>query len=98
MTNNKKRKYALFIHDNKVVSNFNVPIGELPFPTARMLNYLLRRLEDENFFNKLLLQAANPDYPDLAKLRLLRVLLVTGVAGLVCHGLLAAVAPGIGRT
>src|SRR5439155_10318416 len=33
----KKRKHALFIVENKVVTNFDVPIGELPFPTRRMI-------------------------------------------------------------
>ena len=79
LTDNKKRKHALFIVDNKVVTNFNVPIGELPFPTRRMVNDLLRGLEEENFFNRLLDE-------ELPWSKRIRAVAAVALIGLVLYG------------
>jgi hypothetical protein len=55
LTDNKQRKQCLFIEENQVMPDFAVPLGELPLPTARIINDLMRGLEEENFFNRLIL-------------------------------------------
>ncbi len=68
------REYALFIHDGKVIDNFGLPLkrfGSIPIPPIQVVNRILRGLEDENFFNRLLLE-------HVGKEALLRVLLFVG--------------------
>ncbi len=49
-----KKKYALFVEDGRIVSQFDVGLTvPIPFPT-QAVNRLLRGLENENFFNRLL--------------------------------------------
>jgi hypothetical protein len=83
----KKRKYVLFLHDNKVIDNFDVPLGMPPMPTTRIVNNLLRVLEEENFFNLLLLDILDRNDPARGKLKVLRALLVAAVVGLAFYGL-----------
>ncbi len=59
-TNNKRRRTkALFVFDGEIVKSFDVnlspPIPPLPMPTVKLINRLLRGLEDERFFHHLLL-------------------------------------------
>jgi hypothetical protein len=82
----KKRKRVLFLHDGKVVDDFDVWVDELPPMTSRMINNLIRDLEDENFFNLLALDVADRDDPDRAKVKLLRVLLLAGLVLLTGYG------------
>lgn len=86
LTNGEKRKYALFLHENKVIDNFDVPIGDFPMPTSRIINNLLRQLEEENFFNQLLLETADKNDPGMGKLKLQRALLIAAVLGLLAYG------------
>jgi hypothetical protein len=68
------REYALFIHDGKVIDNFALPFkrfGSVPIPPIQVVNRVLRGLEDENFFNRLLLE-------NVGKEVLLRGLLFVG--------------------
>jgi hypothetical protein len=83
-----KRKYALFLCENEIIDNFNVPIGDLPMPTSRIINNLLRKLEEENFFNQLLLETVDRHDQVNAKLKILRILLLIGVVGLAGYGLM----------
>lgn len=58
LSNDGQRKYVLFYHEGKLQKQLDVPLTippTLPIPTAEMINKLLRGLENENFFNKLLL-------------------------------------------
>jgi hypothetical protein len=81
LSNNKQRKYCLFLEENQVFADFTVPIGEPPLPTARIVNDLLRGLEEENFFNRLLLENV-PKRP-----LLLRAVLLVALIGLTIFGL-----------
>jgi hypothetical protein len=52
-----KRKYALFVEDGRIAQEFDVRLTVLPpipMPPTQVLNRLLRGLENENFFNRLL--------------------------------------------
>jgi len=80
LTNDKKRAFCLFLEENQVITDFNVPIGEPPMPTARIFNDLLRGLEEENFFNRLLLA-------NLPKRSIQRWLLALALVGLAMFGL-----------
>jgi len=52
-----KRQYALFVEDGRIADEFDVGLTVLPpmrMPPTQVLNRLLRGLEDENIFNRLL--------------------------------------------
>ncbi|MBM4069480.1 MAG: hypothetical protein FJ271_11100 [Planctomycetes bacterium] len=53
---NGPRKHAFFLDEGKVRQSFDVPLTmPIPrFPTVQLLNGLLRGLEDEGFFNRVL--------------------------------------------
>jgi hypothetical protein len=74
----KQRKFALYVFEGEVVTNFDVPLIDLPVPTRQMLNHLLRDMEEENFFN---------DFIAAEKPSVLRIALVLGVALLGLYGL-----------
>jgi hypothetical protein len=68
------REYALFIHDGKMIDNFALPLkrfDSVPIPPIQVVNRVLRGLEDENFFNRVLIE-------NVGKEVLLRVLLFVG--------------------
>src|SRR5205085_12120996 len=51
-----KREYALFIEEGDVVPNFKLPLskfGPVPVPSLHVINRMIRGLEKENFFNRL---------------------------------------------
>jgi hypothetical protein len=79
LTDNKQRKYCLFVKDNQTVAKFDVPLLMPPMPTSRMINDLLRALEEENFFNRIILD-------HISKNRILRVLMALSLIGLVIYG------------
>src|SRR5262249_41022016 len=59
LSDNGRRKQILFVEEGRVVSDFDVPLTELPplpVPPAEIVNKLVRKLEDENFLNRALLQ------------------------------------------
>jgi len=80
LTGGKQRKCCLFVEENQVVGSFDVPLGEVPMPTARMINELLRGLEEENFFNQWLLAA-------VSKETILRWLLGAGLVAMTFLGI-----------
>jgi hypothetical protein len=55
----RRRTKALFVFEGEIVQSFEVnlspPIPPIPMPTAKLINRLLRGLEDERFFHHLLL-------------------------------------------
>lgn len=54
---NGKRKYALMIHDGKVIDSFDLPLTGLPpvpIPPVRVINRLLRELENEGIVHRFL--------------------------------------------
>jgi hypothetical protein len=50
-----KRKYALLVEEGRVLKSFDVPLVQLPLPPLKAISGIVRGLEDENFFNRLLL-------------------------------------------
>jgi hypothetical protein len=80
LTDNKQRKYCLFIEENQVMPDFAVPLGDLPLPTARIINDLMRGLQEENFFNRLLLE-------NVGKQAILRVVLALTLFSITILGL-----------
>ena len=56
--NGQKRSRALFIVNGNIITDFNMnlepPPPKLPMPTVSMLNRLIRGLEDEDFFHRVL--------------------------------------------
>jgi hypothetical protein len=66
-----RRKYALLVEDGRVVGSFDVPLMQLPLPPLRAISGILRGLEEENFFNKLVTD-------NVPKERLLRYLFLGG--------------------
>jgi hypothetical protein len=79
LTNDKQRRHCLFVEENQVFTDFSVPIGEPPMPTAKLINDLLRGWEEENFFNRLLLENVRKD-------TIQKWLLATAVIGLAVFG------------
>jgi hypothetical protein len=76
----KKRKHCLFVDERgKIITKFDVPLAALPLPTLRQVNQLLRNLEQENFFNRMLLDHV-PRY------RVLRIALAICLVGLTVYG------------
>jgi len=60
MTEGGKRKHVLFVEESKVQASFQVPLTKLPpppLPRAEILDRLLHGLEQENLFNRLLLES-----------------------------------------
>jgi len=54
---NGKRKYALVIHDGKVIESFGLPLTGLPpvpIPPVRVINRMLHELEKEKIVNRFL--------------------------------------------
>jgi hypothetical protein len=91
LTENGKRKRVLLLDEGEVVQSFVVPPGEvpgmtpkqlnrLPVPSAEVVNHLVRAWEDENIFNRLLLE-------HVPLSRILRGLVVALTALLVGYGL-----------
>jgi hypothetical protein len=91
-----KRKHALFVEEDKVFTSFNVPLTEIPappLPPVEKLNRRLRQLEEENFFNKILLRVLGPkdiDDPDLrmqrARERLVMWVILAATGLLILYG------------
>jgi hypothetical protein len=79
LTDSKERKYCLFVRDNQAVTKFDVPLLVPPMPTSRMINDFLRALEEENFFNRAVVD-------NIAKYRILRVLMTLALIGLAIYG------------
>jgi hypothetical protein len=73
------RKYALLVEEGKVVARFGLPLtrpGPMRLPKLQVFNRMLRGLEMENRFNRLLLDT-------IGKPRILRGLLLAGTVLLV---------------
>ena len=75
-----KRKYALLIEEGRVMKSFDVPLAQLPLPPLKAISGIVRGLEDENFFNRLLLD-------NVPRARLLRYLFLGASGLLLFYGL-----------
>lgn len=78
-----QRKRVLFVEDGQVHSNFTVPLTEkmpLPLPPTRVMNDLLRGLEEENQFNRFLLEG-------LGRSRIVQIVFVLLSVALIGYGL-----------
>ncbi len=74
------RKDALFLENGNVAREFDFGLSgpaRLPLPPTQVLNRLVRGLEDENFFNKLLLRSFTRDGLLRTGLLLLSVILAS---------------------
>ncbi len=69
LTDQGKRKHVLFVEDGEVLTGLNVPLTRVPVPPLKVVNRALRAMEEENLFNRLLLD-------NVGRERVLRVLLV----------------------
>jgi hypothetical protein len=77
-----KRKYALMIHDRRVIDSFDLPLTappQLPLPPVQVINRMLRELEDEGIFHRFLEEAIG--WPTV-----LRLALLIGTSGLLLYG------------
>src|SRR5262249_30016394 len=77
-----KRKYALFVEEDRIVSQFDVGLTvPLPIriPPTMVLNRVLRGLEDESFFNRLVDRFLHRD-------QILRTLLLLATLVLLVYG------------
>jgi hypothetical protein len=83
LTNGGKRKRVLMVEEGRIQANFNVPLTVkpvLPIPSSSVVNKILHGLEEENFFNQLLVTLFGRD-------RILRVVLLFISAGLLVFGI-----------
>jgi hypothetical protein len=53
LTDQGRRKHCLFVNDGMVAANYNIPLGGIPVPTAKLINQLLHRLEQEGIFDRI---------------------------------------------
>jgi hypothetical protein len=83
LTDGGKRKHVLMVEEGRIQAKFDVPLTvnpAMPIPSSSVVNKLLRGLEEENFFNRLLVALIGRD-------RLLRIVLLFLSAGLLVFGL-----------
>ncbi len=76
------RRHVCFLDGDKVITNLALPlrpIGPLPVPPIQVINQIIRGLEDENIFNRLLLA-------NVGKEAILRLLVILGSAALLLMG------------
>jgi hypothetical protein len=85
------RTHVLFLDEGEVVTNFNIPIDmtDVPTPPIEVMNRFLAKLEQENFFNRLIL-GNDPGRVMGNILRVLTIVITTIVAGLGCYRFLHA--------
>ncbi len=79
---NRQRKYVLFVDDGRIITNLNVPLAlppPPPVPPTVLINRLLRGLEEEHFFHRLL-------YHVFSGAQIGRFLLIAFSAGLLLVG------------
>jgi hypothetical protein len=86
LSNDKQRKSALFIEENELVTNFDVPLLPLPLPTVAMINSAIRGLEKKNAFNLAILDLI-PTQDLSPRQTLIRYLVGVGIAALAVLGL-----------
>ncbi len=84
LTNGGRRKYALFLEDGRPVTTFDVPLLQPPLPPLKIVNHVLRGLEEENFFNRLILD-------NVPRERILRGLFLSVSGMLLLYGLVRLV-------
>jgi hypothetical protein len=76
------RKYALMIHDGRVVDSFDLPLTELPnmpLPPVQVINQMLRELENEGIVNRFLEEVIGWPW-------VLRIAIMVGTLGLFMYG------------
>lgn len=58
------RRYAMFPNEGSPVTKFDLPLGRqipIPIPPVRVINQMLRGLENENIFNRLLVEVVGKE-------------------------------------
>ncbi len=74
------RKYVLFLHDGKVIDRLGLPLTGMPQIPIKLVNKLLRDLEDEGVFHRALENAVDG-------WSILRFAILAGTALLVMYGM-----------
>ena len=83
LTDGGRRKRVLMIEEGRIQGKFDVPltvVPALPLPSSTVVNKILHGLEEENFFNRLLVSLVGRD-------RILRMVLLFLSAGLLVFGI-----------
>jgi len=84
-----KRTHILFLNEGEPVTNFDVPVIDMPPPPMEVINQLLVKMEQENLFNLMILgEHAEQRFRDI--LRVLIVVLTTLLTGFGCYRFLLA--------
>jgi hypothetical protein len=89
--NQGQRTHVLFIDEGDAVTNLEIPVTltDIPTPPIEVLNQMLVKLEQENFFNRLILgENAGQRMGDI--IRVLTIVLTTAITGLGCYCFLQA--------
>jgi hypothetical protein len=86
-----ERTHVYFLDEGEVFTDFNIPLDlmDVPTPPMDILNRFLVKLEQENFFNRLILEP-NPGRVMGNILRVLTIVITTALAGFGCYRFLHA--------
>jgi hypothetical protein len=84
-----ERTQVLLLDEGETVTNFDVPVIDVPVPPIGVINQMLAKMEQENLFNKIIL-GENPAKQFGYILRGLVVALTTALAGFGCYRFLMA--------
>jgi hypothetical protein len=84
-----KRTQVLLLDEGETITNFDVPVTDVPVPPIGVINQMLVKMEQENLFNKIVLgENLTERFPNI--LRGLVVALTTALAGFGCYRFLLA--------
>jgi hypothetical protein len=86
-----ERTHVLFLDEGEAFTNFDIPLDlmDVPTPPLDIVNRFLVKLEQENFFNRLIL-GNNPGRVMGNILRVLTIVITTALAGFGCYRFLHA--------
>jgi len=86
-----KRTRVLFLDEGDTITNFEVPLTltDVPNPPIDILNHMLVKLEQENFFNRLIL-GNDPGRRMSDIIRVLTIVITTAITGFGCYRFLQA--------
>jgi hypothetical protein len=89
--NQEERKQVYFLDEGQRIDNFYVPftLADMPRPSIEVLNQFLVKLEQENFFNRFILDP-DPGRRIVEIIRVLTIVITTAVTGFGCYRFLQA--------
>jgi hypothetical protein len=82
------RTQVLFLDEGEIVTNFDVPVTDVPLPSMEIINRMLVKMGQENLFNRMILGPNDKNFGDI--LRVIIVALTTALAGFGCYRFLQA--------